>query len=484
MSKPEHYATAPEDRIPIIQKAAYAVGMLVNNMQAAALGAMMVILNLGLGMNPALVGTIGAIPRLIDALTDPVVGHISDNTRTRWGRRRPYLFFGAIFSGITFALMWQLYTGHSQSFYFWFFLITSIAFFLSYAVFSIPFIALGYELSPDYHERTRLQGVANWVGQIAWIVAPWFYAIMQDQSLFKGGIVQGARALGIAVGIFILVGGIVPAIFNRERVVNVPLAEEVKKTDKIRNSWEHVINFFKVFLITFKCRPFLKLCAATFLVFNGFQLGMSFSIYVMIYYVFGGNTGKAGALLGWFGTLTSIFTFGIIPLVTWISTRLGKKRTFLITISISLVGYALKWVGYNPDYPYLLLIAAPFVSFGIGSLFTLVSAMVADVCDLDELETGKRREGMYGAVYWWMVKLGMTVVALLSGFLLNASGFDVAAGNVQPVETLFFLRVFDVGIPMIASVIAILVIATFNITEEKAHEIRLELEKRRGKPAS
>ena len=182
--------------------------------------------------------------------------------------------------------------------------------------------------------------------------------------------------------------------------------------------------------------------------------------------------------------LTSIFTFGIIPLATWISTKLGKKRTFLITISISLVGYALKWVGYNPDYPYLLLVAAPFVSFGIGSLFTVVSAMVADVCDYDELETGKRREGMYGAVYWWMVKLGMTVAGLLAGFLLNASGFDVALGSVQPVKTLFLLRVFDVGIPIVTSAIAILIIATFDITEEKAHEIRLELEKRRGKPTS
>ena len=134
MSKSEHYTTAPEDRIPVTQKAAYAIGMLVNNLQAAALPAMMVILNLGLGMNPALVGIIGAIPRLFDALIDPVVGHISDNTRSRFGRRRPYLFLGAIFSGIIFALMWQLYTGHSQSFYFWFFLIASIVFFLAYAV--------------------------------------------------------------------------------------------------------------------------------------------------------------------------------------------------------------------------------------------------------------------------------------------------------------------------------------------------------------
>jgi glycoside/pentoside/hexuronide:cation symporter, GPH family len=129
----------------------------------------------------------------------------------------------------------------------------------------------------------------------------------------------------------------------------------------------------------------------------------------------------------------------------------------------------------------LLLIAAPFAAFGLGSLFTLVSAMVADVCDLDELETGKRREGMYGAVYWWMVKLGLAVAGFIGGFLLNATGFDVALGGAQSAKTLFLLRVFDVGIPMATSAIAILVIATFNITEEKSHEIRLELEKRRGK---
>lgn len=162
---------------------------------------------------------------------------------------------------------------------------------------------------------------------------------------------------------------------------------------------------------------------------------------------------------------------------------MGKKKALLLTISASLVGYALKWVGYNPDYPYLLLVAAPFVSFGIGSLFTLICAMVADVCDYDELQTGQRREGMFGAIYWWMVKIGMSVAGLLTGLMLNASGFDVALGGAQSAKTLFLLRVFDVGTAMATSALAILVIATFDITEEKSHEIRLELEKRRGKPA-
>ena len=112
MSSNLHHITSPEDRISLRQKSAYAVGMLVNNLQAAALPAMVVILNLGLGMDVLWVGLIGAIPRIFDAISDPMIGFISDNTRTRWGRRRPFIFSGAILAGIIFALMWQLPSGY------------------------------------------------------------------------------------------------------------------------------------------------------------------------------------------------------------------------------------------------------------------------------------------------------------------------------------------------------------------------------------
>jgi GPH family glycoside/pentoside/hexuronide:cation symporter len=477
MSDTGHFATAAEDRIPLKSKAAYAVGMLVNNMQAAALPAMVVILNLGLGMNPALVGLIAFIPRVVDALTDPMMGYISDNTRSRFGRRRPYIFIGAILSGIIFALMWQLYPGYSERFYFWFFLSASCLFFCAYTVYATPFIALGFEMSPDYHERTRLQGVANWTGQIAWVTVPWFYAIMYSKTLFTGP-VQGARVLAIAVGIFVIVGGVVPAIFSREYF------KTMQGNEVCKSFFENLAEFFKGIVVTFKCRPFVKLCAATFLIFNGFQLGSSFSLYVMIYYVFGGDNAKAGILQGAFGTTTSICTLAIIPLAAWISTKIGKKKALVLTISLSLIGYALKWFGYNPNHPYLLLVSCPFISFGIGSLFTLICAMVADVCDYDELQTGKRREGMFGAIYWWMVKIGMSVAGLLTGVTLNASGFDVAKGVAQSAATLFALRLFDVGTTIITSGIAILVIMTFDITESKARQIRLELENRRGKPTN
>lgn len=473
MNKSKHYTTAPEDRISIKQKSAYAVGMFVNNLQAAALPAMVVILNLGLGMNPVLVGIIGFAPRIFDALTDPMMGYISDNTRSRWGRRRPYILVGAILSGIVFALMWQLPSGHSESFYFWVFMAASFLFFFAYTIYATPFVAFGYEMTPDYHERTRLQAFANTVGQLAWVGVPWFYAIMAS-DLFDNT-VHGARVLAIIVGAIVCVLGIVPAIFCREKFGSL------RKDEARKGFLKNTSEFFLGISTTLKCRPFVKLCGATFLVFNGFQLGASFSLYVMIYYLFNGDDGKAGALLGSFGTLTAVCTLLVIPFTAWISTKLGKRRTFLMTISLSLIGYALKWVGYNPGLPYLLLISCPFIAFGTGSLFTLMGSMVADVCDYDELKSGQRREGVFGAIYWWMIKVGMALAGLLTGIMLQVSGFDVALKAAQPEKTLFLLRIFDVGVPMVTSAIAILIIATYEISETKAHEIRLELERRRGK---
>ena len=178
--------------------------------------------------------------------------------------------------------------------------------------------------------------------------------------------------------------------------------------------------------MTLRCKPFVKLCAATFLVFNGFQLGMSFSLYVMIYYVFGGANQPAGELNGWFGSLTALCTVAVIPLTAKIAERLGKRETFMVTISLSIIGYAMKWIGYNPEHPYWLLASCPLVACGTGSLFTLMGSMVSDVCDYDELQSYERREGIFGAIYWWMVKVGMALAGLLGGVLLKASGFDVA----------------------------------------------------------
>ena len=480
-----HFETAPEDRIAFSRKLAYGMGAFVNNLLAAAIGGMLIILNLGFGMNPALVGLLGALPRAADAVMDPLMGYISDTTKSRWGRRRPYIFVGAIASGITYIALWFLPGGHSETFYFWYFLIGSVVFYLAYTIFAAPWVALGYELTPDYHERTRLMGVQNFLGQIAYLVSPWFLWIMTNKAWFAGPR-EGAKGLAIGVGIVAIVVGIMPAIFLKERFNagdhddGTALVGESRFDALKRN----IVTFGKGCATTLRSKPYLKLCFATFLVFNGFIMISSFQSYVIIYYVFGGDQEMGARFAGYSGTLGAISTFAVIFFITWLSTKIGKRRAFFVSTSVSMVGYAIKWFCYNPRYPYLLLLPAPLLAFGLGGLFTLMGSMIADVVDVDELETRQRREGMFGAIYWWVVKVGMAAALAGGGYLLNATGFDVALGGQQASRTLILMRLCDVLVPFITSGIALWVIASYSITEEKAHEVRKELERRRGSPGT
>ena len=482
MSKHQIHETAPEDRLSMGQKFSYGLGGIVNNLLGGAIGFMSIVLNVGLGINPALVGTLQAIPRFTDALTDPIMGYISDKTRSRFGRRRPYIFIGAICVGTIFALMWQLPAGNSEMFYFWFFLVGSILFYMFYTLFATPWVALGYELTSDYHERTRLMAVMNFMGQFAWISLPWLYSIMENDRLFSDS-VEGARTIAIIIGIFVAVVGIMPAIFLREKFVAKD-DEKEEKTSLIEGLKTNVAAFFKGLVITLKQREFLKLCAGTFFLFNGIMLVGAFSSYITIFYVSGGDTDMGARYMGIFGTINTAATLGAIVLVTWVSSKIGKRRTFMLATSVTLVGSLLKWFCYDPMAPWKVLLPAPLMAVGMGALFTLMGSMIADVCDMDELQTGERREGMFGSIYWWMVKLGMALAFGMSGFLLNATGFDVEMGGAQMSSTFELMRIFDVLIPVAAASLSIWAVGSFKITEEKSYEIRQQLEIRRGKPSA
>ena len=474
---PPRHLTPPADRIPFAHKVAYGLGGFVNNTLAAAIGGMLIILNLGFGMNPALVGLASAIPRVTDALTDPIMGFISDGTRSRWGRRRPYIFVGALFSGISFALLWLLPVGKSELWYFWYFTIGSTIFYVGYTIFATPWVALGYELTPDYHERTRLMGVQNFIAQLAYIVSPWFLWIMTNPTWFETP-AEGARGLAIAVGVVACVVGIIPAIVLRER-----LAQVAAVAAPVGGTWlavrRNTGEFFRGFAATLRTGPYLRLCMATFLVFNGFIMISSFQSYVVIYYVFGGDQELGARYTGYAGTLGAISTFGVIAFITWLATRIGKQRAFFVSTGLSMVGYALKWVCYDPARPWLVLVPAPLLAFGLGGLFTLMGAMMADVVDTDELATQRRREGMFGSIFWWVVKVGMAVALAAGGLILNATGFDVALGGAQSPRTLYLLRLADVWIPFLASGLAIWIMMGYPLTEERAYAVRAELERRR-----
>ena len=200
--------------LPMSQKIAFGIGMLANQMFPAALSIFIVILVQSLGMSPVMWGLIFFLPKLIDAVTDPLMGYISDRTQSRWGKRRPYIFIGAVIAGLSYIAMWQLSEDNSLLFNFWYFLLWNIIFFLGMTIFSVPYVAMGYEMSSDYHERTRLMAVAQWIGQWAWVIAPWFWIVLYDPNWFESA-TEGARTLSIWVGLICMGLAIVPAVLCR-----------------------------------------------------------------------------------------------------------------------------------------------------------------------------------------------------------------------------------------------------------------------------
>ncbi|MGY6743674.1 MAG: MFS transporter [Cecembia sp.] len=463
------------NRVPMGQKIAFGIGMLANQMFPAVLGIFMVVLVQDLGFPGWMWGILFFLPRVFDSITDPIMGFISDNTKSKWGRRRQYVFVGAIMLGVSFVVMWQLYRENGVDYNFAYFLFWSFIFYLGLTIFSVPYVAMGYEMSNDFHERTDIMAVAQWIGQWAWVIAPWFWVIMYDPSWFESADVA-TRELALWVGIVCMVFAMVPAIFIKSKsTLNEnysPLTPQ-----NIGSSLKEILQGFKE---AFTSIPFRKLCIATFLIFNAFNTIAAFSFFIVVYYLFSGDAGAAGVWPTLFGSVGALVTtFIVIPIVAKLSKKIGKKRAFIASQGISVFGYILLWFLFIPGKPYMFLFALPFFSFGIGSLFTLMMSMTADVIDLDELSSGKRREGVFGAIYWWMVKFGFAIAGLLSGAILTIVGFD-ATLETQSEGAVLGLRAFYSGLPILGTLIAMYVMRDYDLTETRANEIRAELDARKS----
>lgn len=477
--------TSVHEKVPFGQKIAFGLGMFANQMFPAALGIFMVVLVQNLGFPGWMWGIIYFFPRIFDSFTDPIMGFISDNTKSKWGRRRQYVFIGALVMGISFAIMWQLYKDSGVDYNFVYFMFWSFVFYLGLTIFSVPYVAMGYEMSDDFHERTSIMAVAQWIGQWAWVIAPWFWVIMYingDDGWFATA-EEATRTLAIWVGIILMFIAMIPALFIKSKST---LNENY--VDLSLNNIKGSFNEIKLgFQDALTIKPFRKLCISTFLIFNAFNTVATFTFFVIVYQLFNGDAEAANAgywpsLFGCLGALST--TFIVIPIVTKMSRKIGKKNAFLWSQGISIIGYVLLWFLLIPGKPYMFIFALPFFSFGIGSLFTLMMSMTSDVIDLDELYTGKRREGIFGAIYWWMVKFGFAIAGALSGVILSAIGFQEGISSTEQEGAIIGLRAFFSGFPILGTLIAMWVMWDYDLTEEKALETSAKLAKRKEKPTS
>ena len=425
MSTEGKNADSQEDSVPWNQLIAYGMGGLVPIALFNIAGQLMGLLgNISLGLSAFWLGFIMIIPRLWDAISDPVMGHLSDNTRSRWGRRRPYILVGGIAVALSFVAMWWVPRGEaieamfpSESAYNWFQLAFILAgllvFFTACTVFEIPHGALGMEMSKDYHERTRLFSAKSFLGNLFAMGTPWliFLAGLEVFSGTGGDLIDGMRYVSIFIAC-----AVIPMSFWWFYSLKEPGFESAREQKKSA--------FWKDMRTTTSNRSFLILVAIIFTLAMGFNFVGLFNYYITIFYLFGGDTAAAGKLLGINGTFWAITGLAAVFPLNWLSRNLGKSQTLLIAILLMCGAQLAKIVCYQPSNPYLILIPTVLLSSGMLMFFTLGASMVGDICDEDELKTGTRSEGSYYSVYWWFIKMGTAFASFVTGILLVMTSFD------------------------------------------------------------
>jgi GPH family glycoside/pentoside/hexuronide:cation symporter len=317
--------------------------------------------------------------------------------------------------------------------------------------------------------------IAQMIGQWAWVIVPWFWIIIYDPEMFESA-PAATRELSYYVAAFCTIMALIPAIFIKDE-------STLDRTDftpiNRSNISKSLSKIFESFAEAFRIQQFKLLCIATFLIYNSFMTIAAFSFFIIVSYLFNGDAGAAGiwpTLHGSIGALVT--TFLVIPIIDRIARNIGKKKTFMISQAISIVGYILFWFLFIPGKPYMFLFALPFFSFGIGGLFTLMMSMTADVIDLDELNTGLRREGVFGAIYWWMVKFGFAIAGLLSGLFMAWIGYTPDAAT-QPEGAITGMRLFYTLFPILGTLGAMYAMRKYDITEEKAREVSAALKNRK-----
>ena len=460
-----HHKTKPEDKVSFWRKLGYGSGMLSYNVQVNSVMQMAnPVFNDCLGVDPRWIGGILGGSRVWDAVTDPIMGNLTDNTRSRWGRRTPWIALSSILCAVTFSAIWLFPRGMSDLFYITWFLVAALLFYIGFTVFSVPYIALGMELSPDYHERTSVVAYRSIIAQLGgFVVSSLFWLTSLTRWTDRA---EGMRYVGIAAGVLILLVTLIPALTSREHPSMLALQKKQEKTSLIRSARETMCH-----------GPFLLLIGVTVFMLMGLMMVNHLGYYVGVYHVFGGDKGPAsGKALAFMGYGYQIGTIIAIPVLTWISKRIGKQKTMMGAMILAFFGTLSKWFCFNPAHPNLMFLPSLIMAGGMAGVWTLINAMIPDVVDLDELKTGQRREGMFSAIYSWTFKLGVALALILSGFVLDWSGFDADLGAAQESGAILTMRILFTAVPAAAICIGFVLMRIYPLTEKRSYEIRQKIE--------
>lgn len=418
-------------------------------------------------ISPALAGTVVLVSKVWDAISDPVMGVITDNTRTRWGRRKPYFvlaFFGIITS---FILLWYPVAFDSDVKKFLYVLVTYIYFSTVSTVCLVPYSSMSSEISTDYEERNNINGIRLFFSQVSSLLAavlPLTVVQMFDDPT------SGWLIMAVVFSIFYAIPWLLMFVFTHERV---PMSE-VKSEFSV-----------ETFLRPFEVKSFRKLLLMYFLAYLSMDVVAAVFQYYMYYYLDRKN--EADLVIG---TLL-IAQIVLIPVVVTLANRYGKAAVYCYSVVVWLFGACLM-AAYSADWPdYAIYVVAAVIGSGVVGCVVMPWSIFPDVTDVGELRFGHRIAGSFSGVLTFSRKLSGAIGIFTVGMILEFSGYlppirEMQNGRyteilqTQPDSVITALQLIVFLVPMVLLVPAFLAARTYPLDKQTHNRLRRYLEFQRG----
>lgn len=401
---------------------------------------------------PALASSALLIGKVWDGINDPLFGWVSDRTRSRFGKRRVYMIFGALPLAIAVILLWRVPAGLSNAGTFLWIAATFVLFDTVWTLTNVPYYALTAELTDDYDERASLTAWRMVLAVPAYIVGAALTPVLVGLFVSKR---EGYGVVGIVYGVLACAVLWTAAAGLRERV-------QIAWSTARAAPWRTLVD-------TFRNRPFVRLLAAYLLANTAFALIKTLMAYFVTYQL--GMEDQLFLVMGLMLVCVALFLFPW----RWLATRWNKGPAYALGLTIGALAVAATFFLPEGPSPWIYVIAV-VAGVGFSAQWVFPWAMVPDVVELDRLHTGEHRSGMYYGVWGLATKLSDALGIAATGWLLQL--YDYVPNVAQSTHTLTGIRLFFGPVPLIFFALALPLLIWYPITRRSHAEMRRRLEER------